>query len=83
MGEASYQLFVRADCELCEALHAALASHEEVLARGLTLVDIDSEARLQTLYHYRIPVLVLGEREIWSGPYDPHGLAIALASQLT
>ena len=56
-------LFSRAGCHLCEAVEAELQSMKP--AGGVTVVDIDHDADLQTKYFLRIPVVVVGGREVF------------------
>ncbi len=63
----------RKDCHLCELVEAEIRSMEGADAR-LTVVDIDKDAALQGKYWLRIPVVLLGGREVFEAKMmDPEG----------
>lgn len=74
------RLMSRPDCELCLALVEALHAVPGFDPARLEVIDIDGEPALQLRYHFRIPVLLAGETEIWAGPPPAaETLAAALA----
>ncbi len=62
------QLLGRPDCEICEALYHALMRDSDIAEQGISVIDIDAHPALQARYHFRIPVLMRGETELWAGP---------------
>jgi hypothetical protein len=58
----------RQGCELCEALAETLREVPSLDPARVEIVDIDSDPALQSRYHYRVPVLLVGETEVWAGP---------------
>lgn len=74
------RLMARPDCELCEALITVLSGMPGFDPARLEVVDIDTVPELQARYHFRIPVLLAGEAEVWAGPPgDADTLTAALA----
>lgn len=58
-------LMTRLDCSLCTSFEADLAAWEDGRGRfQLTVVNVDSCAELVARYGLRVPVLLVGEREI-------------------
>ncbi|MGD9602133.1 MAG: glutaredoxin family protein [Gammaproteobacteria bacterium] len=72
MNELPLRLFLRRDCEICEALHALLETDPRTSGRALECIDIDEHTDWRPLYHYRVPVLVRGTAELWAGPVGDH-----------
>jgi len=72
MSDLPLRLFLRRDCELCEAMLGLLASDPRASGLPLECVDIDERTEWRPQYHYRVPVLTRGPSEIWSGPVEEH-----------
>lgn len=57
-------MFAKADCHLCEMVEEEIRAMPEAVSK-LTVVDITSDRSLQDRYLLRIPVVVVGGREIF------------------
>lgn len=68
-------LYTRAGCHLCEQARAVLIAH------GITPqeVDIDADPALKARYNWRVPVVVIDDRERFFGRVDPTLLRRLLA----
>lgn len=77
------RLLGRPDCEICEGLYGALITDAAIAALGIEVVNIDEHPDLQARYHFRIPVLVRGETELWAGPVHLDTLENLIASVLS
>lgn len=64
------RLIGHSDCELCTELHALLLADPSIAAHGVEWLELPEHPKLVDLYLFRVPVLLLGEREIWQGPAD-------------
>lgn len=78
MAREPLRLFVRRDCELCEALHGVLLTEPRLAGHPLEIVDIDEQPEWRMAYHFRIPVLTRGPVELWAGPIDDDSRAALL-----
>ncbi len=66
-------IFSREGCHLCEAVEAEIRSMKEV-AVNLTVVDIDKDWALHDEYVLRIPVVLVGGKEVFEAKMmDPAG----------
>jgi hypothetical protein len=64
-------LLMRADCGLCEQMLAELKTlAAQAPLPPLTLMDVDSDPRLQRRYGLKIPVLLLGSSPVCSQRLD-------------
>ncbi len=79
MTGAALRLVGHSDCELCTDLHALLLSDATIAARGVQWLELPEHPELVNLYLFRVPVLLLGEREIWQGPGDTQTCARVVA----
>ena len=57
-------LYTRQDCHLCEEMKEALQAWQSRYGFHLQPIDVDRDAGLRHRYGARVPVLVLGQREI-------------------
>ena len=57
-------LYTRADCHLCDEMHAALAPYLERFSLDLELVDVDRDPELRHRHGARVPVLALDGLEV-------------------
>ncbi len=70
-GPPTLTLLTRAECGLCEEMHAALqALGRRAALPPITIVDVDSDAQLQRRYGLKIPVLLLGATLVCSQRLD-------------
>ncbi len=72
-------LLGRSDCEICEALYHTLMRDREIAEQGISVIDIDEHPALQARYHFRIPVLLRDETELWAGPLAMDSFAALVA----
>jgi len=73
-------LLTRAGCGLCEEMHAALLALSARTPLPLvTLVDIDTDSRLQRRWGLKIPVLLLDGTPVCHARLDSQALIRALA----
>jgi len=70
MNGTGLRLFLRRDCELCEALYATLLAEPRIASLAIEVIDIDEMTDWRPAYHFRIPVLTRGDQELWAGPVD-------------
>lgn len=77
------RLFMRRECEICDALLAVLYNDARTAALDLELIDIDEHPEWRMQYHFRVPVLTRGDTELWSGPVDDDSPEQLLASVLS
>lgn len=73
-------LFSKTDCGLCEAAEEVLRTLEKETRFTLEIVDIESDNSLFERYWDRVPVVVVGDREVWAGGADVQLLRAALVS---
>ncbi len=66
-------VFSKGGCHLCEAVEAEIRSMQEI-AVDLTVVDIDKDRALHDKYLLRIPVVLVGDEEVFEAKMmDPAG----------
>jgi uncharacterized membrane protein len=53
-------LYSRADCHLCEQARADLESLQAEIPHHLTVIDVDSDPKLQKKYGFNVPVVTAG-----------------------
>ena len=70
-SEASFTLFTRQACALCDHLVLALELMRPRYDFQYTKIDVDTDPALITRYGLRVPVLVDRDREICAGYCDP------------
>ena len=65
-------LLSRRECPLCDEFKLALEAWSSGrLDLHLEVVDIEQDAELLERYQWRIPVLLLNDRELCHGHFDP------------
>ena len=70
-GPPTLPLLPRAECGLCEEMHAALqALGRRAALPPITIVDVDTDTQLQRRYGLKIPVLLLGATLVCSHRLD-------------
>ena len=74
--------YSKPDCPLCEKSRPVAEQLARAFDLGFEEVDILSEAALEARYAERIPVLVLGDRELGWGRLSQRALERRLAEQL-
>ena len=57
-------LYARTYCHLCDDMIAALQPLHSHFHFSLSIVDVDSDPRLEKLFGEKVPVLLLGETEL-------------------
>jgi glutaredoxin len=71
---ASFTLYTRAGCHLCERVEDLVAVH----APECRLVDVDTAPNLQQAYGLRVPVFVCGDRVLLEGQIEERDLIQAI-----
>ncbi len=70
-------LYTRKDCHLCEVALHDLEELQASIPHHLTVIDVDSDAKLRSQYGFNVPVVQVGPYKI-SAPIDKKDLAISL-----
>jgi uncharacterized membrane protein len=70
-------LYSRTDCHLCEIAQQQLVELEAIVPHVLTVIDVDSDAKLRSLYGFNVPVVKVGPYKL-SAPFEKKDLEIAL-----
>ncbi|MGH8205322.1 MAG: glutaredoxin family protein, partial [Steroidobacteraceae bacterium] len=79
-ARAGLVLLTRAECGLCEQMHAALLRlSTRVPLPPITLVDVDADPQLQRRWGLKIPVLLLDGSPVCRTRLDEQALSEALA----
>jgi thiol-disulfide isomerase/thioredoxin len=68
-------VYGREHCHLCQDMLAALQELKRGYPFKLEVVDVDSDSDLQSRYGQRVPVLMVGNREICHYHLDLNALA--------
>ena len=66
-------LFMRSDCHLCEVARKELEDLQATVPHHLTLIDVDSDAKLKSQYGFNVPVVVIGPYKL-SAPINKRDL---------
>ena len=74
-------LYTRADCRLCDEMHAALAPCIERFSLDLELVDVDRDPELRHRHGARVPVLALDGLEVCHWFLDEDALLARLQGE--
>lgn len=74
-------LYTRADCRLCDEMHAALAPYIERFSLDLELVDVDRDPELRHRHGARVPVLALDGLEVCHWFLDEDALLARLQGE--
>jgi glutaredoxin len=78
-GTATVVVYGKAECSLCDKAASILERLRTEFDYRIEHVDITSDPRLFERYRYRVPVVVLGGREIAEGIVTTPGLRAALS----
>jgi uncharacterized membrane protein len=70
-------LYMRKDCHLCELAQSYLDELQSILPHHLTVVDVDSDAKLRSLYGFNVPVVSIGPYKLVA-PMEKRDLEISL-----
>ena len=70
-------LYIRKDCHLCEIAQKDMNDLQSSLPHHLTVIDVDSDVKLRTLYGFNVPVVLIGPYRL-SAPIDKQDLEISL-----
>jgi uncharacterized membrane protein/glutaredoxin len=70
-------LYTRNDCHLCELAQQYLTELQSSIPHTLTTIDIDTDPKLQKMYGFNVPVVVIGPYKI-SAPIEKKDLEISL-----
>ena len=70
----SLTVYSRRGCHLCEEMILDLEMARRGQAWDFAVVDVDGDPELARRYGERVPVLLLGERELCAGRLDPGAL---------
>lgn len=67
---SGFVLVSRADCHLCEAMHAELTAFLGEAAAQIPVLDVDDDAELRRRYGYKVPVLLHAGEIVCFGRFD-------------
>lgn len=67
MNPLRVTIMSRHECHLCRVVTRVARQVQQDLAFELITVDIDSDKRLRQQYNDRVPVLLINDRETFSG----------------
>src|SRR4030065_1953450 len=70
-------LYMRDDCHLCEQAEKYLEDLRESIPHHLTIINVDSDHKLSSMYGFYVPVVVVGPYKL-SAPIDKKDLEISL-----
>src|SRR5512135_2931961 len=70
-------LYSRKDCHLCEITQKDLEELQNVVPHHLTVIDIDSDLKLRSLYGFNVPVVQIGPYKLMA-PIEKKDLEISL-----
>ncbi len=78
----AWTLMTRLDCPLCASFESELVNWDQGRGRfQLAVVNVDSSPGLIERYGMRVPVLLVGEREICGFRFRPARAAAALETR--
>ena len=83
MSAPRFTLYSRSYCHLCRDMAAALDAARCANPFELEVVDLDEHPELEARYGEWVPVLALGEREVFHYHFDAALLEAALARRET
>lgn len=72
-------LYSRSDCHLCRQAEEDLQSLQNIVPHNLTIIDVDSDIKLQRVYGFEVPVIKSGPYTL-KAPIDRQSLEIMLRS---
>ncbi len=70
-------LYARKDCHLCDIAQAELSELQSIIPHHLTVVDVDSDPKLRSLYGFNVPVVMIGPYRL-SAPIEKKDMEISL-----
>jgi uncharacterized membrane protein len=70
-------LYSRKDCHLCDVAQTYLVELQSELPHHLTVIDVDSDNKLRSLYGFNVPVVTIGPYKL-SAPFEKKDLEISL-----
>jgi uncharacterized membrane protein len=70
-------LFSRKDCHLCDLAQSYLEELQSDVPHHLKVIDVESDIKLQNLYGYNVPVILIGPYKL-SAPIEKKDLEISL-----
>jgi len=73
-------LLVRAYCNLCDEMRAALVPLAAAAGASVEEIDVDGDPALETRWGEKVPVLLAGERELCHYRLDAAAVRGCLAS---
>jgi uncharacterized membrane protein len=70
-------LYARKDCHLCDIAQTELNELQSIVPHHLTIVDVDSDPKLRSLYGFNVPVVMIGPYKL-SAPIARKDMEISL-----
>ncbi len=70
-------LYTRNDCHLCEVAQSYLDELQPVIPHHLTTIDVDSDAKLKSIYGFNVPVVTIGPYKLVA-PIEKKDLEVTL-----
>ena len=70
-------LYARKDCHLCDITQAELNELQSTIPHHVTVIDVDSDQKLRSLYGFNVPVVMIGPYKL-SAPISKKDMEISL-----
>ncbi len=70
-------LYTRKDCHLCDIAQTDLNELQATVSHHLTVIDVDSDIKLRSLYGFNVPVVLIGPYKL-TAPIGKKDLEISL-----
>src|SRR4030042_1423634 len=70
-------LYSRKDCHLCDVAETYLEELQAEIPHHLSVIDVDSDSKLRSLYGFNVPVVLSGPYKL-SAPFEKNDLEISL-----
>ena len=70
-------LYSRNDCHLCDLAEIYLEELQAEIPHHLSVIDVDSDSKLRSLYGFNVPVVLIGPYKL-SAPFEKRDLEISL-----
>ncbi|MDE2342202.1 MAG: glutaredoxin family protein [Betaproteobacteria bacterium] len=83
MTAPQFTLYSRSYCHLCSDMAAALEAARHGRDFRVEVIDLEHHPELEARYGDKVPVLVLGGRELFHYHFDAAALESALAAHQT
>jgi uncharacterized membrane protein len=74
-------LYSRKDCHLCDLAQIYLEELQAKIPHHMTIIDVDSDIKLRSLYGFNVPVVLIGPYKL-STPIEKKDLEISLMAVL-